>query len=91
MQPLAAIGRAVKAACCATVELMQGGTAAAPKSLNDRNRQDLANVLPNLTSCSYLVTWDQPGFPDTGWGMCPCKAQVKAGMMRSHLQRSCIN
>ena len=49
---------------------LQGGTAAAPKSLNDRNRSDPANVLPELSSCDFLVTWQEPDSPDTGWGAC---------------------
>lgn len=47
---------------------MQGGTAASPASLNDRNQLDPANVLPDTRSCDFLVTWLPAGIPDTGWG-----------------------
>ena len=42
---------------------LQGGTAAASVHLNDRNQADTANVLPDASSCDFLVGLAPKGRP----------------------------
>ena len=42
---------------------MQGGTAAAPDKLNDRNRWEPRNAWPDAARCDYFVGLQYPGEP----------------------------
>lgn len=39
----------------------QGGTRAAPRQFNDRNREEPDNYWPSAANCSYVVTLRDPG------------------------------
>ena len=42
---------------------VQGGTAAAPDELNDRNRWEPRNAWPHAARCDYFVGLQYPGEP----------------------------